>query len=100
MIDAYRQPYVPFYLTTREFFALCRKRLAPGGIVALNVSTVPGDTRLVDGIAGTLATEFPRSWCGRRCASTISSSACRRRRRPPCCVAASRPRASRRRSGR
>ena len=60
MIDAYRQPYVPFYLATREFFALCRARLAPGGIVALNVSTVPGDPRLVDGVAGTLATEFPQ----------------------------------------
>ena len=60
MVDAYRQPYVPFYLATREFFALCRERLAPGGVVALNVSTVPGDTRLVDGIAGTLATEFPQ----------------------------------------
>ena len=59
MIDAYRQPYVPFYLATREFFALCRRRLTPGGIVALNVSTVPGDSRLVSGIAGTLATEFP-----------------------------------------
>ena len=27
LIDAYRQPYVPFYLATREFFALCRDRL-------------------------------------------------------------------------
>jgi spermidine synthase len=59
MIDAYRQPYVPFYLATREFFALCRRHLTPGGIVALNVSRVPGDDRLVNGIAGTLATEFP-----------------------------------------
>ena len=48
LIDAYRQPYVPFYLATREFFRLCRQRLAPGGIVALNVSTVPGDHRLAD----------------------------------------------------
>ena len=22
-VDAYRQPYIPFYLTTREFFELC-----------------------------------------------------------------------------
>ena len=51
---------MPFYLAMREFFALCRRRLAPGGIVALNVSTVPGDPRLVDGVAGTLATEFPQ----------------------------------------
>jgi spermidine synthase len=63
-IDAYRQPYVPFYLATREFFELVRSRLAPGGVVALNVATVPGDTRLVDGIAGTAATVFPevRIW--------------------------------------
>ena len=32
MVDAYRQPYIPFYLTTREFFELTRERLAPGGI--------------------------------------------------------------------
>lgn len=60
MIDAYRQPYVPFYLATREFFRLCRQRLAPGGIVALNVSTVPGDDRLAESIAGTLRAEFPQ----------------------------------------
>jgi spermidine synthase len=58
-IDAYRQPYVPFYLATADFFKLCRERLAPDGIVALNVSTVPGDDRLPRSIAGTLATQFP-----------------------------------------
>jgi len=60
LIDAYRQPYVPFYLATREFFRLARQRLRPGGIVALNVSTVPGDDRLARAVAGTLATEFPQ----------------------------------------
>ena len=59
MVDAYRQPYVPFYLTTREFFRLVRDRLAPGGAVALNVTTLPGDSRLARAVAGTLATEFP-----------------------------------------
>ena len=58
VVDAYHQPYVPFYLATREFFRLARERLEPGGIVALNVASVPGDTRLLDGIAGTLAHEF------------------------------------------
>ena len=43
VVDAYHQPYVPFYLATREFFRLARERLAPGGILALNVATVPGD---------------------------------------------------------
>jgi spermidine synthase len=60
LIDAYRQPYVPFYLATRKFFQLCRRRLAPRGIVALNVSTVPGDHRLADAVAGTLRTAFPQ----------------------------------------
>ncbi|HEU4701957.1 MAG TPA: fused MFS/spermidine synthase [Conexibacter sp.] len=36
-VDAYRQPYVPFHLATREFFALVRERLAPGGVVLVNV---------------------------------------------------------------
>ena len=56
--DAYHQPYVPFYLATREFFELARERLAPGGILALNVASVPGDTSLLDGITGTLLHEF------------------------------------------
>jgi spermidine synthase len=60
LVDAYRQPYVPFYLATREFFALARRHLRPGGIIALNVSTVPNDHRLAEGVAGTLATEFPQ----------------------------------------
>lgn len=61
-VDAYRPPYVPFYLATREFFQLVRERLAPGGMVALNVASVPGDTRLARGIATTLASELPAVW--------------------------------------
>lgn len=60
VVDAYRQPYVPFYLATREFFRLVRDHLAPGGIVALNVAAVPDDKRLVDAVGGTLAAEFPQ----------------------------------------
>jgi hypothetical protein len=51
---------VPFYLATREFFALVRDRLAPDGIVALNVATVPDDDRLVRAIGSTLAAELPQ----------------------------------------
>jgi len=60
VVDAYRQPYVPFYLATREFFRLAREHLAPGGIVALNVATVPDDQRLVRAVGTTLASEFPQ----------------------------------------
>ncbi len=61
VVDAYHQPYVPFYLATREFFRLVRERLAPGGIVVLNVAATPDDKRLVRDIGGTMATEFPQT---------------------------------------
>ena len=60
VVDAYHQPYVPFYLATREFFRLVREHLAPGGIVALNVAKVPDDRRLVHAIGTTLAAELPQ----------------------------------------
>ncbi len=59
-VDAYRQPYVPFYLATREFYELVRSRLRPGGIIALNVASLPRDHALVEQTAGTLATVFAR----------------------------------------
>ena len=61
IVDAYRPPYVPFYLATKEFFELVRDRLNPGGIVALNVATTPDNHSLADGIGGTLATVLPRA---------------------------------------
>jgi spermidine synthase len=45
-LDAYRQPYVPWYLTTREFFALVGDRLAPGGVVVVNVGHPEGSAEL------------------------------------------------------
>jgi spermidine synthase len=60
LLDAYRPPYVPFYLATKEFFELVRAHLRPGGMVAINVATVPDDHRLAEGIGGTMATVFPQ----------------------------------------
>ena len=57
-LDAFRQPYIPFYLTTQEFWSLAHDRLDTGGVVMANVGRVPGDDRLPDAIAGTMATEF------------------------------------------
>ena len=59
VLDAYRQPYIPFQLTTREFFELVREHLASGGVLAVNVAEAPGDSRLVAAIASTMATVFP-----------------------------------------
>jgi len=59
LVDAYRQPYIPFYLTTREFFESAKAHLAPDGVVAINVGRTPTDNRLVDALSGTLNAVFP-----------------------------------------
>ncbi len=62
VVDAYHQPYIPFYLATKEFFELVRDRLEPGGIMALNVASVPGDARLPEAIGTTVLAAFPEAW--------------------------------------
>ncbi|MBX5469981.1 MAG: fused MFS/spermidine synthase [Thermoleophilaceae bacterium] len=57
-VDAYRQPYIPFYLTTREFFELARARLEPGGSVIVNVGQPEGQFRLERVLAATMRTAF------------------------------------------
>jgi predicted membrane-bound spermidine synthase len=59
-LDAYRQPYIPFYLTTREFFAEARRHLRPDGVVAVNAGRTATDYRLVEALSGTLRTLFAR----------------------------------------
>jgi spermidine synthase len=62
LVDAYRQPYVPFYLATREFFALARRHLTRGGMLAMNVAKVPGDDGLTRAVSTTLLSVFPQVW--------------------------------------
>lgn len=58
-IDAYQQPYIPFYMATREFFELTKQHLRPGGAVAINVGRAPGDFRLVNALANTMRSVYP-----------------------------------------
>ena len=58
-VDAYRQPYIPFYLTTKEFFELARDRLRPGGVVVVNAGHPEGSEDLEKVLGATLATVFP-----------------------------------------
>jgi spermidine synthase len=60
IVDAYRQPYIPFHLTTEEFFAEVRSRLNPGGTVLVNVGHPPGSTSLERVLTATLRTDFPQ----------------------------------------
>ena len=58
MVDAYRQPYIPFYLTTREFFALVRDHLAPGGLVVINVGHPAQSDQLEKVLSATMRADF------------------------------------------
>jgi hypothetical protein len=58
MVDAYRQPYIPFYLATREFFALVREHLAPGGLVIINVGHPQQSDQLEKVLSATMRAEF------------------------------------------
>lgn len=59
IVDAYRPPYIPAHLTTREFFQAAADHLTPTGVLAINVGRAPDDRRLVDALATTLAAVFP-----------------------------------------
>jgi spermidine synthase len=58
-VDAYRPPYIPPHMTTQEFYQICYDHLSDKGVLAINVGSVPGDRRLIDGLATTMATVFP-----------------------------------------
>ena len=58
-IDAYRQPYIPFHLTTKEFFQEVSDHLAPNGVAMINAGRTGTDTRLVDALANTMLQVFP-----------------------------------------
>jgi spermidine synthase len=59
LLDAYRQPYIPFYLLTREFFTLIRSHLSPGGVLIINVGHIPRDDALERVVSATLRAVFP-----------------------------------------
>lgn len=58
-IDAYRPPYIPAHMTTLEFFEICASHLTDSGVLTLNVGSTPGNRRLIDGLATTMAQIFP-----------------------------------------
>ncbi len=53
-IDAYQQPYVPFQLTTLEFFQEVRAHLTPTGVTVINAGRTSKDFRLVEALAQTM----------------------------------------------
>ena len=58
-LDAYRQPYIPFYLLTREFFASVGTHLRPGGVLVVNVGHLPSSSSLEQVVSATARSVFP-----------------------------------------
>jgi spermidine synthase len=59
VVDAYRPPYIPWHLTTREFFQVVKDHLSENGVVAINVGRAPKDRDLIDAMVGTMGSVFP-----------------------------------------
>src|SRR5262249_41140705 len=57
LIDAYRGPFVPFHLLTKEFYQIVKDHLADGGVVAQNVEP---STMLFDSAVKTINAIFPQ----------------------------------------
>jgi spermidine synthase len=57
-VDAYRQPYIPFQLTSREFFQEVADHLTDDGVAVVNAGRTATDFRLVEVIASTMRDVF------------------------------------------
>jgi len=57
LIDAYRGPFVPFHLLTKEFYTIVKDHLADGGVVTQNVEP---STMLFDSAVKTIHAVFPQ----------------------------------------
>jgi spermidine synthase len=58
-VDAYRQPYIPFYLVTKEFFEEVRDRLRPDGVLVINAGHPEGQDAFEKVLSATIGEAFP-----------------------------------------
>jgi predicted membrane-bound spermidine synthase len=58
-IDAYRPPYIPWHLTTQEFFQEVYNHLENNGVMVINIGRGSDDRRLIDALGSTTLTVFP-----------------------------------------
>lgn len=58
-VDAYRPPYIPFHLTTIEFFQLVNEHLSDDGALIINVGRTDTNYALVDAVSATVRDVFP-----------------------------------------
>lgn len=58
-IDAFHPPYIPWHLTTREFYSEVKAHLNPRGVLVLNVVRILDDRQLVNSLYKTIQQIFP-----------------------------------------
>jgi len=58
-IDAYRAPYIPWHMTTVEFFRIVKDRLTEDGVMVINIGRSPLDRTLVNDLSTTISAVFP-----------------------------------------
>jgi spermidine synthase len=58
-LDAYRPPYIPWHMTTLDFFQIVHQHLEKDGAMAINVGSAPNDRRLIEGLIATIGYIFP-----------------------------------------
>jgi predicted membrane-bound spermidine synthase len=58
-VDAYRPPYIPWHMTTQEFFTIVKDHLKEDGVMVINIGRGPEDRRLINALYTTVQTVFP-----------------------------------------
>jgi spermidine synthase len=58
-VDAYRPPYIPFHLTTQEFFQQVYDHLNEDGVMVINAGRTSTDYSLVETLGSTMKSVFP-----------------------------------------
>lgn len=59
MVDAYQDITIPFQMSSREFFTMVRKHLAPGGVMVVNMNMISdGQGSINEALTDTIAAVF------------------------------------------
>jgi spermidine synthase len=58
LMDAYKQPYIPFHLTTKEFFQEAKRHLNDQGIVSINIGSTQPNSPVLLMIQNTMKSVF------------------------------------------
>ena len=61
-VDAYRPPYIPWHMTTLEFFQIVFDQLTDDGVMVINIGRSPLDRTLVNDLGTTVEQVFPRTF--------------------------------------